>query len=63
MIYDNIVMRTIVDLPLDQVNALRKFCEALGISRAEEVRRAVNQFREFVCPIPSDRAAAGMLNE
>jgi hypothetical protein len=34
-------MRTIIDLPEDQVNALAALCEAHGISRAEAVRRAV----------------------
>ncbi|MFM7292669.1 MAG: CopG family transcriptional regulator [Planctomycetia bacterium] len=34
-------MRTIVDLPEDQVKALAALCIAQGISRAEAVRRAV----------------------
>jgi len=41
MIYNNVIMRTIVDLPDDQVSALREICKAQGISRAEAVRRAV----------------------
>ena len=36
-------MRTIVDLPPDQVEALAKHCKSQGISRAEAVRRAVAQ--------------------
>jgi hypothetical protein len=41
VIYDAVIMRTIVDLPEDQVKALAAFCELQGISRAEAVRRAV----------------------
>lgn len=36
-------MRTIVDLPEDQVKALAELCRAEGISRAEAVRRALAQ--------------------
>ena len=38
--YDDAV-RTIVDLPADQLEALDAFCVREGISRAEAVRRAV----------------------
>ena len=38
--YDD-VMRTIVDLPEDQLAALDAWREARGVSRAEAVRRAV----------------------
>ncbi|MFM8704489.1 MAG: ribbon-helix-helix domain-containing protein, partial [Planctomycetia bacterium] len=34
-------MRTLVDVPEDQVKALAALCIAQGISRAEAVRRAV----------------------
>jgi metal-responsive CopG/Arc/MetJ family transcriptional regulator len=34
-------MRTIVDLPEDQLNALAELCKAQRISRAEAVRRAL----------------------
>jgi metal-responsive CopG/Arc/MetJ family transcriptional regulator len=34
-------MRTIVDLPEEQIGALARLCEAQKISRAEAVRRAV----------------------
>lgn len=34
-------MRTIVDLPDDQVQALADLCEREGISRSEAIRRAV----------------------
>lgn len=43
MIYDAVIMRTIVDLPEDQVRALGKLCQAEGISRAEAVRRALGE--------------------
>ena len=42
MIYDNVIMRTIVDLPQDQIAALGELCEREKISRAEAVRRAVD---------------------
>ena len=35
-------MRTIVDLPDNQLEALAKFCSKENISRAEAVRRAVD---------------------
>lgn len=38
---DDVIMRTIVDLPDDQVKLLAALCAAQGISRAEAVRRAV----------------------
>ena len=41
VIYDDVIMRTIVDLPDEQVKALARLCESQGISRAEAVRRAV----------------------
>ena len=41
MIYDDVIMRTIIDLPDDQLSALSRLCESEGISRAEAVRRAV----------------------
>ncbi|HEY5793271.1 MAG TPA: CopG family transcriptional regulator [Chthoniobacterales bacterium] len=43
MIYDDVIMRTIVDLPDEQVKALAAFCRAEGISRAEAVRRALTR--------------------
>ena len=36
-------MRTIVDLPDEQIGALARLCEEQKISRAEAVRRAVGQ--------------------
>jgi hypothetical protein len=41
LIYDDFIMRTIVDLTDDQVKSLAALCAAKGISRAEAVRRAV----------------------
>jgi hypothetical protein len=38
--YDD-VMRTIIDLPADQLQALDRLCRREGISRAEAIRRAV----------------------
>ena len=39
--YDDVIMRTIVDLPEPQVEALDALCRAERISRAEAIRRAV----------------------
>ena len=36
-------MRTIIELPEDQVNALAELCKAERISRAEAVRRALGE--------------------
>jgi metal-responsive CopG/Arc/MetJ family transcriptional regulator len=41
MIYDDVIMRTIIDLPEVQVKALAELCRKKGISRAEAVRRAL----------------------
>jgi hypothetical protein len=46
MMNDDVIMRTIVDLPLEQVAVLGKYCQSAGISRAEAVRRALAQFLE-----------------
>ena len=37
-------MRTIVDLPEEQIAALDNYCEEEKVSRAEAVRRAVSEF-------------------
>ncbi len=42
MMHDNVIMRTIIDLPEEQVAALAELCQAQQISRAEAVRRAVD---------------------
>jgi hypothetical protein len=41
--YDDSV-RTIVDLPEEQLKALAEICQRQGISRAEAVRRAVAEY-------------------
>ena len=41
MIYDDVIMRTIIELPDDQVAALAELCESEKISRAELIRRAL----------------------
>ncbi|MFZ0916967.1 MAG: ribbon-helix-helix protein, CopG family [Candidatus Udaeobacter sp.] len=41
---DDIVVRTIVDLPQEQIRKLTLFCRREKISRAEAVRRAVDRF-------------------
>ncbi len=42
MMTNYVIMRTIVDLPDDQVTVLDKICQQKKISRAEAVRRAVS---------------------
>ncbi|MGK2964257.1 MAG: ribbon-helix-helix protein, CopG family [Tepidiformaceae bacterium] len=37
-------MRTIIDLPEDQLSALAEVCRIGGISRAEAIRRAVDLY-------------------
>ena len=44
-VYDDI-MRTIIDLPPDQLLALDAWRLSLGLSRAEAVRRAVSKLLE-----------------
>jgi hypothetical protein len=41
MTLHDIAMRTIIDLPEEQIGALTRLCEEQRISRAEGVRRAV----------------------
>jgi hypothetical protein len=45
-------MRTIIDLPEDQIKALDSYRKKAGISRAEAVRRAV---ASFLPPEPGKR--------
>lgn len=49
-------MRTIVDLPLDQIEKLDKVRQSVGISRAEAVRRAVEQYLSH--QLPADESEA-----
>ena len=44
MTHNDIVVRTIVDLPPEQIRKLTLFCRREKISRAEAVRRAVERF-------------------
>ena len=56
MIYDAVIMRTIVDLPPEQIAALSDLCGSLGISRAEAVRRALAQMLEQQTDDKRDKA-------
>lgn len=40
-LYDDGIMRTIIDLPDEQVSALAQWCDEQKISRAEAIRRAL----------------------
>ena len=42
--WNDIVMRTIVDLPDEQIRALDAYSKKHGVSRAEAVRRAIARF-------------------
>lgn len=53
-------MRTIVELPDDQLAALALVCEREGISRAEAVRRAVHEFTRTRGAAPDGSAAFGL---
>jgi Ribbon-helix-helix protein, copG family len=46
--------RTIVDLPSAQIRDLDARCRALGISRAEAVRRAVHAFLNVRSPLDEE---------
>ncbi len=37
-------MRTLIDLPEQQITDLKKLCETRGLSRAEIIRRAINSY-------------------
>lgn len=50
MIYDNVIMRTIISLPDDQVQALAALCQSKKISRAEAIRRAL---AEMLARVPA----------
>ena len=53
-------MRTIVDLPEKQVQALARVCQQEKISRAEAVRRAVAGWVAAATPPPSEAAGFGL---
>lgn len=42
-------MRTIIDLPDDQIRRLGEICRREDVSRAEVVRRAVADYLEALC--------------
>jgi len=42
MVYDAVIMRTIIDLPVEQVCGLDLWCKRERISRAEAIRRAIH---------------------
>jgi hypothetical protein len=48
------VMRTIIDLPQEQLAALARHCDVHRISRAEAVRRAVDRFLKECQPEEKD---------
>jgi len=56
MMYDNVIMRTIIDLPDEQIRSLRLLCQRDGISRAEAIRRALAGM--LASQKPGSRAAA-----
>jgi hypothetical protein len=43
VMHDDFIMRTIIELPEDQVTALAELCKLEQISRAEAVRRALSE--------------------
>ncbi|MFM2196628.1 MAG: hypothetical protein RLZZ505_60 [Verrucomicrobiota bacterium] len=55
MMNDDCIMRTIIDLPEQQLAALGAFCERERISRAEAIRRAVEAW--LVSRLPAERAS------
>ncbi len=56
MMNDAVIMRTIIDLPEQQLAALGALCERERISRAEAIRRAVESW--LASRLPSERASA-----
>jgi metal-responsive CopG/Arc/MetJ family transcriptional regulator len=56
MMNDAVIMRTIIDLPEQQLAALGAFCERERISRAEAIRRAVEAW--LASRLPAERASA-----
>ncbi|OQW97479.1 MAG: hypothetical protein BWK77_01600 [Verrucomicrobia bacterium A1] len=53
-------MRTIVDLPADQIRELGRVCDGQKISRAEAVRRAVAEFLTRRGPAGGSLAGFGL---
>ena len=49
-------MRTIVDLPDKQIEALKRMSASVRLSRAELMRRAVDEYLARHQPVPDDEA-------
>jgi metal-responsive CopG/Arc/MetJ family transcriptional regulator len=49
-------MRTIVDLPGEELRRLQEICRKEGISRAEAIRRAVAQFTQSLSAAANEEA-------
>ena len=49
-------MRTIVDLPDEQIEALKRMSDSARLSRAELMRRAVGEYLARHQPAPDDEA-------
>jgi metal-responsive CopG/Arc/MetJ family transcriptional regulator len=52
------VMRTIVELPDDQISALAEYCHRKRLSRAEAIRRAVDAMLKEQAQLRERRAAS-----
>jgi hypothetical protein len=53
---NDIIMRTIVDIPEDQLERLARICEREHVSRAEAVRRAIDVYLRQRGAVSEDRA-------
>ncbi|MFZ4599250.1 MAG: ribbon-helix-helix protein, CopG family [Terrimicrobiaceae bacterium] len=56
MIYDYVIMRTIIDLPDEQLRGLELWCQRERISRAEAVRRAIGSALSTQSTSPREEA-------
>jgi hypothetical protein len=45
-------MRTLVDIPESELEALNTLSKAEGVSRAESIRRAIKAYVELKAPMP-----------
>jgi len=62
MPYLEVAMRTIVDLPDKQIEALKRMSESSHLSRAELVRRAIDEYLARHLPTQDD-GAFGLWNK
>jgi hypothetical protein len=53
-------MRTIVDIPSEDLERLAKVCDREGVSRAEAVRRAVKGYVQSALAAPADADVFGL---